>query len=66
MQRQAISPDDIMHLGTGNLLGLFQLGTLPEDLTRRSLELFAQEVMPQLRERFPEGEPILEPAGAVA
>ena len=53
-------------LGTGNLLGLFQLGTLPADLTRRSLELFAREVMPKLRERFPEGKPMLEPAGAVA
>jgi alkanesulfonate monooxygenase SsuD/methylene tetrahydromethanopterin reductase-like flavin-dependent oxidoreductase (luciferase family) len=53
-------------LGTGNLLGLFQLGTLPEDLTRRSLELFAREVMPALRERFPDGKPMLETTGAVA
>ena len=47
--------------GTGNLLGLFQLGTLPADLTRRNLELFASEVMPRLKERFPEGQPILRP-----
>ena len=57
---------NISKLGTGNLLGLFQLGTLPADLTKRSMELFAQEVMPRLRERFPEGKPILEPSEAVA
>ena len=32
-----------------NLLGLFQLGTLPADLTRRNMELFAREVMPALK-----------------
>lgn len=36
-------------LGVGNLLGLFQLGTLPADLTKRNLTLFAQEVMPALQ-----------------
>jgi hypothetical protein len=36
-------------LGVGNLLGLFQLGTLPADLTRKNLTLFAKEVMPKLR-----------------
>ena len=46
-------------MGTGNLLGLFQLGTLPADLTRRNLDLFAAEVMPRLRERFPEGRAVL-------
>ena len=51
--------ENIERLGTGNLLGLFQLGTLPADLTRRNLELFATEVMPRLKARFPEGEPIL-------
>jgi alkanesulfonate monooxygenase SsuD/methylene tetrahydromethanopterin reductase-like flavin-dependent oxidoreductase (luciferase family) len=44
---------NIDRLGVGNLLGLFQLGTLPADDTRRNLELFASEVMPKLRERFP-------------
>jgi alkanesulfonate monooxygenase SsuD/methylene tetrahydromethanopterin reductase-like flavin-dependent oxidoreductase (luciferase family) len=52
--------ENIERLGTGNLLGLFQLGTLPADLTRRNLELFAAEVMPRLKARFPEGEPILQ------
>ena len=51
----------IERLGTGNLLGLFQLGTLPGDLTRRNLALFAREVMPRLKERFPEGSPIIQP-----
>jgi alkanesulfonate monooxygenase SsuD/methylene tetrahydromethanopterin reductase-like flavin-dependent oxidoreductase (luciferase family) len=36
-------------LGVGNVLALLQLGTLPADLTRRSMELFAAEVMPHLR-----------------
>jgi alkanesulfonate monooxygenase SsuD/methylene tetrahydromethanopterin reductase-like flavin-dependent oxidoreductase (luciferase family) len=36
-------------LGAGNLLGLFQLGTLPGDLTRRSMERFARDVLPALR-----------------
>jgi alkanesulfonate monooxygenase SsuD/methylene tetrahydromethanopterin reductase-like flavin-dependent oxidoreductase (luciferase family) len=44
---------DVERLGVGNLLGLFQLGTLPADDTRRNLELFATEVMPHLRSRFP-------------
>jgi alkanesulfonate monooxygenase SsuD/methylene tetrahydromethanopterin reductase-like flavin-dependent oxidoreductase (luciferase family) len=57
---------DIVRLGTGNLLGLFQLGSLPEDLTRRNLELFASEVMPKLAERFPEGQAIIDSASAVA
>jgi len=39
-------------LGIGNLLGLFQLGTLPAELTRRNLTLFAREVMPGLRSDF--------------
>ena len=44
---------DVERLGVGNLLGLFQLGTLPAEDTRRNLELFATEVMPGLRSRFP-------------
>jgi hypothetical protein len=39
-------------LGVGNLLGLFQLGTLGAQDTRRNLELFATEVMPRLRAKF--------------
>jgi alkanesulfonate monooxygenase SsuD/methylene tetrahydromethanopterin reductase-like flavin-dependent oxidoreductase (luciferase family) len=58
--------ENLTRLGTGNLLGLFQLGTLPADLTKKNLELFAREVMPRLRERFPEGEPMLAAKEAVA
>ncbi len=54
---------NLARLGTGNLLGLFQLGTLPAGLTRRNLELFATEVMPKLRARFPDGKPMLEASG---
>jgi pimeloyl-ACP methyl ester carboxylesterase/alkanesulfonate monooxygenase SsuD/methylene tetrahydromethanopterin reductase-like flavin-dependent oxidoreductase (luciferase family) len=36
-------------LGVGNVLTLLQLGTLPADLTRRNMDLFAAEVMPALR-----------------
>jgi alkanesulfonate monooxygenase SsuD/methylene tetrahydromethanopterin reductase-like flavin-dependent oxidoreductase (luciferase family) len=45
--------ENIERLKVGNLLGLFQLGTLGRAATRRNLELFAAEVMPALRERFP-------------
>lgn len=51
-------------LGTGNLLGLFQLGSLPHDLTRESMGLFAEQVMPRLREEFPEGQPVHRPGAA--
>ena len=33
----------------GNLLVLCQFGTLPADLTRRNMELFAREVMPAMK-----------------
>jgi alkanesulfonate monooxygenase SsuD/methylene tetrahydromethanopterin reductase-like flavin-dependent oxidoreductase (luciferase family) len=44
--------ENVERLGVGNLLGLFQLGTLGADDTRRNLDLFATEVMPKLRARF--------------
>jgi alkanesulfonate monooxygenase SsuD/methylene tetrahydromethanopterin reductase-like flavin-dependent oxidoreductase (luciferase family) len=47
-----ILSEEIERLGVGNLLGLFQLGTLGASDTRRNLELFATEVMPRLRARF--------------
>src|SRR5205814_5696005 len=58
--------ENLGRLGTGNLLGLFQLGTLPLDLTRRNLELFAREVMPKLRERFHEGSRVLQDSVSAA
>ncbi len=39
----------IKYLGVGNLLGLFQLGTLPANLTRKNMTLFAEQVMPAVR-----------------
>jgi alkanesulfonate monooxygenase SsuD/methylene tetrahydromethanopterin reductase-like flavin-dependent oxidoreductase (luciferase family) len=57
---------NLERLGTGNLLGLFQLGTLPQELTMKSLSLFAKEVMPKLRERFPDGKRMLRAGGGVA
>ena len=33
----------------GNLLVMCQFGTLPADLTRKNLELFARDVMPALK-----------------
>jgi len=45
--------DQILHygkkLGAGNLLGLFQIGSLPGDLTEKNMTLFAREVLPALR-----------------
>ncbi len=41
--------ENIRRLGVGNLLGLFQLGTLPGELTRKNMRMFAEEVMPHLR-----------------
>lgn len=35
--------------GFGTLIGLFQFGSLPHDLVVKNLELFADEVMPELR-----------------
>lgn len=58
--------ENLSRLGTGNLLGLFQLGTLPADLTRRNLELFATEVMPKLRDRFPDGKPMIDSAAVAS
>jgi alkanesulfonate monooxygenase SsuD/methylene tetrahydromethanopterin reductase-like flavin-dependent oxidoreductase (luciferase family) len=58
--------ENLRRLGPGNLLGLFQLGTLPADATRRSLELFGTEVMPRLRAAFPPDQPVLGAPAAVA
>lgn len=34
--------------GFGTLIALFQFGTLPDDMTRKNLDLFADEVKPEL------------------
>ncbi len=38
-------------IGFGHLLTLLQFGTLPAELTRKNMELYATSVMPWLRER---------------
>jgi alkanesulfonate monooxygenase SsuD/methylene tetrahydromethanopterin reductase-like flavin-dependent oxidoreductase (luciferase family) len=38
------------HLGVGNILTSPQIGTLPHDVARRSMKLFAEEVMPYVRQ----------------
>ncbi|HLF99704.1 MAG TPA: LLM class flavin-dependent oxidoreductase [Acidimicrobiia bacterium] len=47
--------DHMGALGAGRLLGLFQVGSLPHDLTMKNLGLFAEQVMPALRKEFPTG-----------
>ena len=51
----------IQYLGVGNLLGLFQLGTLPADLTHKNMTLFAQQVMPAVREAIDHTQPAAAP-----
>jgi alkanesulfonate monooxygenase SsuD/methylene tetrahydromethanopterin reductase-like flavin-dependent oxidoreductase (luciferase family) len=41
-------------IGFGNILPMLQFGTLPHDLTKRNLELFAGKVIPQLRGLAPD------------
>jgi hypothetical protein len=36
-------------IGFGHLLTLMQFGTLPAELTRKNLEIYAKEVMPHFR-----------------
>ena len=38
-------------IGFGHLLSLLQFGTLPAELTRKNMELYANEVIPYLREK---------------
>jgi alkanesulfonate monooxygenase SsuD/methylene tetrahydromethanopterin reductase-like flavin-dependent oxidoreductase (luciferase family) len=44
--------DYLGKLGAGNLLGIFQLGSLPHDLTVKSMTLFGEKVLPALRAHF--------------
>jgi hypothetical protein len=41
-------------LGAGNLLTLLQLGDMPPEKARANMERFAGQVMPRLREEFPD------------
>src|SRR5258708_3483638 len=58
--------DALSALGTGNLLGLFHLGSLPDHLTRKNMALFAEQVIPKLRAEFPEGKPVHPALAALA
>jgi alkanesulfonate monooxygenase SsuD/methylene tetrahydromethanopterin reductase-like flavin-dependent oxidoreductase (luciferase family) len=46
--------DAIKSLRCGHLMMLFQIGSMPPELVRKSTELFAREVMPHLRDLWPE------------
>jgi alkanesulfonate monooxygenase SsuD/methylene tetrahydromethanopterin reductase-like flavin-dependent oxidoreductase (luciferase family) len=49
-------------LGAGNLLTLLQIGNMPHDKARANMERFAEQVMPRLREEFPDAaEPLPTP-----
>jgi hypothetical protein len=39
----------LKELGTGMMLCLFQIGSMPHELALKSMNLFATEVMPQVR-----------------
>jgi alkanesulfonate monooxygenase SsuD/methylene tetrahydromethanopterin reductase-like flavin-dependent oxidoreductase (luciferase family) len=41
-------------LGAGNLLGLLQLGDMPDEKVRGSMTRFAEQVIPRLRAEFPD------------
>jgi alkanesulfonate monooxygenase SsuD/methylene tetrahydromethanopterin reductase-like flavin-dependent oxidoreductase (luciferase family) len=45
--------DAIKSLRCGHLMMLFQIGSMPPELVRKSTELFAREVMPHLRDLWP-------------
>jgi hypothetical protein len=44
--------EGIKAAGCGIIQGIFQVGSLPHDLTLKNMELFAREVMPALRAEF--------------
>jgi alkanesulfonate monooxygenase SsuD/methylene tetrahydromethanopterin reductase-like flavin-dependent oxidoreductase (luciferase family) len=41
--------------GAGRLFGFFHIGSMPDDMTRASLSMFAEHVLPVLRKEFPTG-----------
>jgi hypothetical protein len=50
-------------LNCGHLMILIQLGSMPPELVRKSTELFAREVMPQMRDLWSEWEDKWSPRG---
>jgi alkanesulfonate monooxygenase SsuD/methylene tetrahydromethanopterin reductase-like flavin-dependent oxidoreductase (luciferase family) len=59
------SPDSVVQqlehhqkeVGYGKIIAMMQFGTLPHDMTKRSMELFASKVMPRLRDVGENAEP---------
>ena len=51
-------------MGYGNLVCMLQFGTLPRELTEKSMTLFADKVMPKLRHLGEENEARLAAASA--
>src|SRR6266581_6145713 len=43
-------------LRVGNLMVLLHIGSMPHELTLKSIDLFAREVLPGLRDMWPEWE----------
>ena len=58
------SPDDVVqqieeladNLNVGNLMLLLQFGNMSKELTKYNTKLFAERVMPKLRDKFSEWE----------
>ena len=46
--------EGIKQAGCGILQGIFQVGSMPHDMTMKSMARFAREVMPALRAEFPD------------
>jgi len=51
-------------IGFGHLLSLMQFGTLPADLTRKSMTLYAKEVMGHLRQDAAQSQTLAQVAAA--
>ena len=45
-------------VGYGKLIAMMQFGTLPHELTKRNMELFASKVMPKIRHLGEDDRPI--------
>jgi alkanesulfonate monooxygenase SsuD/methylene tetrahydromethanopterin reductase-like flavin-dependent oxidoreductase (luciferase family) len=46
--------ESLGELQCGNLLALFQLGSMPSELARRNMETFASEILPAIKREFPD------------
>ena len=46
----------IENLRVGNLMVLLHIGSMPHELTLKNIDLFSREVLPHLRDNWPEWE----------